>query len=55
MFSYQVIQEKEQQNKFIKGTKKYKLNNIMYFVLKENLKYYGWSIMSYIDTYFNTI
>ena len=40
----QVIQEKEQQNKFIKGTRQYKRNNIMDFVLKENLKDYGWSI-----------
>ena len=41
----QVIQEKEQQNKFAKGTRQYKRNNIMDYVLKENLKDYGWSIM----------
>ena len=40
----QVIQEKEKQPKFIKGTKQYKRNAIIDYVLKENLKDYGWSI-----------
>lgn len=40
----QVIQEKERQPKFIKGTKQYKRNAIIDYVLKENLKNYGWSI-----------
>ena len=40
----QVIQEKEKQPKFIKGTKQYKRNAIMDYVMKENLKEYGWSI-----------
>ena len=40
----QVIQEKEKQPKFIKGTKQYKRNAIIDYVLKENLKEYGWSL-----------
>ena len=39
-----VIQGKEKQPKFIKGTKQYKRNAIIDYVLKENLKEYGWSI-----------
>ena len=39
-----VIQEKEKQPKFIKGTRQFKRNNIMDYVLKENLKDFGWSI-----------
>ena len=41
----QVIQEKEKQRKFMKGTKQYKRNAIIDYVLKENLKDYGWSIV----------
>lgn len=40
----QVIQEKEKQRKFMKDTKQYKRNAIIDYVLKENLKDYGWSI-----------
>jgi len=40
----QVIQEKEGQEKFASGTKQYKRNNIMDYVLKINLKDFGWSI-----------
>lgn len=40
----QVIQEKEKQRKFIKGTKQYKRNAIIDYVLKVNLKEYGWHI-----------
>ena len=40
----QVIQEKESQGKFAKGTRQYKRNNIMDYVLKVNLKDFGWSI-----------
>ena len=39
-----VVQEKEKQPKFIKGTKQYKRNAIIDYVLKENLKEFGWSI-----------
>ena len=39
-----VIQGKEKQPKFIKGTKQYKRNAIIDYVLKENLKEFGWSI-----------
>ncbi len=40
-----VIQEKEKQSKFIKGTKQYKRNAIIDYVLKKNMKdYFGWSI-----------
>ena len=39
-----VVQEKERQPKFIKGTKQYKRNAIIDYVLKENLKEFGWSI-----------
>lgn len=40
----QVIQEKEAQPKFAKGTKQYKRNNIMDYVLKVNPQDFGWSI-----------
>ena len=40
----QVIQEKESQKKFMNGTKQYKRNNIMDYVLRKNLQDYGWSI-----------
>ncbi len=40
----QVIQEKEAQPKFAKGTRQYKRNNIMDYVLKVNLQDFGWSI-----------
>ena len=40
----QVIQEKESQGKFANGTRQYKRNNIMDYVLKVNLKDFGWSI-----------
>ncbi len=40
----QVILEKEKQEKFRKATKQYKRNNIIQFVLQENLKEYGWHI-----------
>ena len=40
----QVIQEKETQSKFANGTRQYKRNNIMDYVLQVNLKDYGWSI-----------
>lgn len=40
----QVIQEKETQDKFAKGTRQYKRNNIMDYVLQVNLRDYGWSI-----------
>ena len=40
----QVIQEKESQERFASGTRQYKRNNIMDYVLKVNLKDYGWSI-----------
>ena len=39
-----VIQEKEKQKKFAEGTKQYQRNNIKDFVLKENLKAFGWKI-----------
>ena len=39
-----VIQAKEKQRKFITGTRQYKRNAIMDYVLKENLRDYGWSI-----------
>ena len=39
-----VVQEKERQSKFIKGTKQYKRNAIIDYVMKENLKEFGWSI-----------
>ena len=39
-----VIQGKEKQPKFIKGTKQYKRNAIIDYVLKENLKEFWWSI-----------
>ena len=39
-----VIQEKESQKKFKNGTKQYKRNNIMDYVLLKNLQDYGWSI-----------
>ncbi len=40
----QVIQEKETQGKFTNGTRQYRRNNIMDYVLRVNLKDYGWSI-----------
>ena len=40
----QVIQAKEKQPKFIRGTRQYKRNAIIDYVLKENLRDYGWSI-----------
>lgn len=40
----QVLQEKENQKKFMEGTKQYKRNNIMDYVLLKNLRDYGWSI-----------
>lgn len=40
----QVLQEKENQPKFSKGTRQYKRNNIIDYALKENLKVFGWSI-----------
>lgn len=40
----QVIQEKENQKKFMNGTKQYKRNNIMDYVLRKNLLDYGWTI-----------
>ena len=40
----QVIQEKEAQGKFTNGTRQYRRNNIMDYVLRVNLKDYGWSI-----------
>ena len=40
----QVLQEKESQKKFMEGTKQYKRNNIMDYVLLKNLQDYGWSI-----------
>ena len=40
----QVIQEKETQAKFANGTRQYKRNNIMDYVLQVNLREYGWSI-----------
>lgn len=40
----QVIQEKEKQPKFSKGTKAYKHNNIVNYALQENLKEFGWSM-----------
>jgi plasmid replication initiation protein len=40
----QVIQEKETQSKFANGTRQYKRNNIMDYVLQVNLKDFGWSI-----------
>ena len=40
----QVIQDKEKQAKFKSGTPAYKHNNIIYYVLKENLKVFGWSM-----------
>lgn len=40
----QVIQEKESQKKFKNGTKQYKRDNIMDYVLLKNLQDYGWSI-----------
>ena len=40
----QVIQAKEKQKKFVNGTKQYKRNAIIDYVLKANLKEYGWSI-----------
>ncbi len=40
----QVIEDKEKQPKFKNGTPAYKHNNIIYYVLKENLKVFGWSL-----------
>jgi hypothetical protein len=40
-----VLQEKEGQRKFMEGTKQYKRNNIMDYVLMKNLQDYGWSIL----------
>ena len=40
----QILQEKENQPKFSKGTRQYKRNNIIDYALKENLKVFGWSI-----------
>jgi adenosine deaminase len=40
----QVLQEKETQKKFMEGTKQYKRNNIIDYVLLMNLRDYGWSI-----------
>ena len=40
----QVIEDKEKQPKFKNGTPAYKHNNIIYYVLKENLKAFGWSL-----------
>jgi hypothetical protein len=40
----QVIEDKEKQPKFKNGTPAYKHNNIIYYVQKENLKVFGWSL-----------
>ena len=40
----QVVEDKEKQQKFKYGTPAYKHNNIIYYVLKENLKEFGWSM-----------